>query len=452
MSTGKELAAAKMRAKGVDTTAIKIFENYWDYLASGATGMIPEDTITPLTTLDALDESVVATDDDLAALEHTIHIKLNGGLGTSMGLSGPKSLLPVVDGYTFLDIMVNQVLYARYWYGVRLPLIFLDSFNTREATLEALKAYPELAVDDIPLDMMQSEEPKLLQSDLTPATWPANPDLEWCPPGHGDLYPTLLDSGILDLLIDKGFRYASVSNGDNLGAAPSPVLAGWFARTGAPFASEITLRTPMDLKGGHLARRKSDGRLILRESAQTPPEEMVYFTDTAIHPYTHCNNLWFDLIALRVKLQETDGVLNLPLIRNSKTVDPKNSDSPAVYQIECAMGAAIESFEGATAIAVPRSRFLPVKTTNELTLLRSDVFEMGDDFIPRATTSPLPVVSLAKVYAKMNDYEARLPYPLSLNECRTLTVEGDWRFGEHVDVIGDVTLGSEGGTVNGRVA
>ena len=446
MSTGKDLAVAKMRAAHVNQTAISIFERYWDQLASGATGLIPEETISPLASPDVLSDSP-ETGEDRDALAQTAIIRLNGGLGTSMGLDKAKTLLPVKDGFTFLDMIVRQVEWARRTYNVKLPLLFLHSFNTRTDVLAALEAYPDLEVDGLGLDMMQSEEPKLLQSDLSPITWPANPKLEWCPPGHGDLYPTLLDSGILDSLIDKGYRYASVSNSDNLGAAPSAQLAGWFARTKAPFATEITLRTPMDVKGGHVAVRKSDGRLILRESAQTPPDEMIYFTDPEIHPYAHCNNLWFDLVALRAKLDETGGVLGLPLIRNAKTVDPTDPSSPAVYQIESAMGAAIECFEGATAVAVPRSRFLPVKTTNELTLLRSDVFEMGDDFIPRARVSPLPVVSLCRQYATIAGFTERMPYPLSLREARTLTVTGDWRFGAGVRIVGDVTLGSEGGIV-----
>ncbi len=443
---GKQLAVAKMRAAEVSPTAIAIFEHYWDQLAQGATGLIPEDTIEPLADPDQLSDQP-ETEADRAALAATAIIKLNGGLGTSMGLSKAKTLLPVRDGLTFLDLIVRQVLWARQTYGVRLPLIFLHSFNTRADVLAALEAYPELAVDGLPLDMMQSEEPKLLQSDLTPVEWPANPKLEWCPPGHGDLYPTLLDSGMLDALIGAGYRYASVSNSDNLGAAPSAQLAGWFARTGAPFATEITPRTPMDVKGGHIARRKSDGRLILRESAQTPKDEMKFFTDAAIHPYAHCNNLWFDLAALRAKLEQTGGVLRLPLIRNAKTVDPRDPASPAVYQIESAMGAAIESFEGATAIAVPRSRFLPVKTTNELSLLRSDVFSLGDDHIPRATIDPLPVVTLAKPYATIAGFEQRLPHALGLRQAHTLDVRGDWSFGRDVQVTGDVTLGEEGGVV-----
>ena len=446
MSTGKDLAVAKMHAAHVNHTAISIFSHYWDQLASGATGLIPEDTITPLTSPDVLSD-VPETEEDRDALAATVIIKLNGGLGTSMGLDKAKTLLPAKDGLTFLDIIVRQVQWARRTYQVKLPLLFLHSFNTRTDVLAALEAYPDLEVDGLGLDMMQSEEPKLYQSDLGPVSWPANPKLEWCPPGHGDLYPTLLDSGILDLLIEAGYRYASVSNSDNLGAAPSAQLAGWFARTGAPFATEITPRTPMDVKGGHVARRKSDGRLILRETAQTPADEMVYFTDPEIHPYAHCNNLWFDLVALRAKLDETGGVLGLPLIRNAKTVDPTDPSSPAVYQIESAMGAAIECFEGATAVAVPRSRFLPVKTTNELTLLRSDVFVMGEDYIPRTSVSPLPVVSLCREYVTIAGFEKRLPCPLSLREARTLTVSGDWFFGSDVRVIGDVRLGPEGGTI-----
>ena len=435
-----------MRAAHVNRTAISIFEDYWDQLASGATGLIPENTIIPLTSPDVLSPAP-ETEEDRDALAATAVIKLNGGLGTSMGLDKAKTLLPAKDGHTFLDIIVRQVQWARRAYNVKLPLLFLHSFNTQADVLEALESYPDLEVDGLGLDMMQSEEPKLLRSDLSPVSWPANPKLEWCPPGHGDLYPTLLDSGILDSLIEAGYRYASVSNSDNLGAAPSARLAGWFARTGAPFATEITLRTPMDVKGGHVARRKSDGRLILRETAQTPPDELKYFTNPDVHPYAHCNNLWFDLVALRAKLDETGGVLRLPLIRNAKTVDPTDPASPAVYQIESAMGAAIECFEGATAAAVPRSRFLPVKTTNELTLLRSDVFEMGEDFIPRTSISPLPVVSLCRQYATIAGFEERMPYPLSLRDARTLTVAGDWRFGAGVRVVGDVRLGPEGGIV-----
>ncbi|MCL2483482.1 MAG: UTP--glucose-1-phosphate uridylyltransferase [Propionibacteriaceae bacterium] len=448
MNTGKQLAVAKMRAAGVGATAIAIFADYWDQLASGATGVIPEASIAPMATPDTITDLDSATPEDREALARTAIIKLNGGLGTSMGLDKAKSLLPVRDGLTFLDIIVRQVRWARQQYGIRLPLVFLHSFSTRADVLEALEAYPDLPVGDLPVDMMQSEEPKLLRSDLTPVEWPADPLLEWCPPGHGDLYPTVKDSGILDALIDAGFQYVSVSNSDNLGAAPSPALAGWFARTGAPFATEITSRTPMDVKGGHIAVRRSDGRLILRESAQTLPGEMKYFTDPAIHPYAHCNNLWFDLAALRTKLEDTGGVLRLPLIRNAKVVDPTDPASPAVFQIESAMGAAIESFEGARAIAVPRSRFLPVKTTNELTLLRSDVFELGEDSIPRATVSPLPVITLSSAYATISACEQRIPSPLSLRGAHTFRVDGDWSFGTIVRIIGDVHLTNEGGSIH----
>src|SRR5690606_22911898 len=132
-------------------------------------------------------------------------------------------------------------------------------------------------------------------------------------------------SGILDLLLEKGFRYASVSNSDNLGAAPNAEIAGWFAASGAPYAAELCRRTANDRKGGHLEIRKADGQLILRDTAQTSDEEMHFFTDEHRHPYFHTNNLWFDLQVLRDALAERDSVLGLPLIKNSKTVDPSDS-------------------------------------------------------------------------------------------------------------------------------
>ena len=252
-------------------------------------------------------------------------IKLNGGLGTSMGMDKAKSLLRVREDKTFLDLIVDQVRAARAAYGVKLPLVFMNSFRTHDDTLDALSGYPDLAVDGLELDFVQSQEPKLRADDLSPVEWPADPTLEWCPPGHGDLYPSLSSSGVLDRLLGLGYRYASVSNSDNLGAAPDATIAGWFAARGAPYAAEICRRTAADRKGGHLAVRRSDQQLILRDTAQTAPEEMHFFTDEHRHPYFHCNNLWFDLEVLARTLAERDSVLGLPLIRNEKTVDPADS-------------------------------------------------------------------------------------------------------------------------------
>jgi len=442
---GLRLAQEKMAAAGVNETAIEVFTHYYRQLEEGFTGIIHESSILPMTDPPQLAD--VEFDEAAAreALDATVIVKLNGGLGTSMGMDKAKSLLPVRDGKSFLDIVVQQVLSARERWGARLPLLLLDSFNTREDTLAALAAYPNLVVEGLPLDMLQSQEPKLRVDDLTPVEVHSDPKLEWCPPGHGDLYPTLLDSGILDQLIDHGFRYANVSNSDNLGAAPNAALAAWFAASGAPYAAEVCVRTAMDRKGGHLAVRKSDNRLILRDTAQTAPEEMHYFTDEFHHPYFHTNNLWFDLAALRDLLVERRGVLGLPLIRNVKTADPKDPSTPEVYQIETAMGAAVEVFEGAQAIAVPRGRFLPVKTTNELLLLRSDVYQLADDGVLTMVPEAAPVVTLGGRYKKIADFEARFPAGApSLKESRSLKVEGDWTFGADVHVTGDVTLEDTG--------
>ena len=252
----------------------------------------------------------------------------------------------------FWDIIVDQVRHARAAYGVKLPLIFMNSFRTHDDTLAALAAYDDLAVDGLELDFVQSQEPKLRADDLSPVKRPADPSLEWCPPGHGDLYTSLVSSGVLDRLVSLGYRYAMVSNSDNLGAAPDATLAGWFAASGAPYAAEVCRRTAADRKGGHLAIRKADQRLILRDTAQTAKAEMDYFTDEHRHPYFHTNNLWFDLQALARILAERNAVRACPLIKNVKTVDPADPESPEVIQIESAMGAAVEVFEGATAIGV----------------------------------------------------------------------------------------------------
>ena len=435
-------ATHKMREAGVSPAAVGAFEYYFEQLASGNAGVVPEAEITPLTELPRLDDVEVDEQAARDALAATAIIKLNGGLGTSMGMTKAKTLLQVRDGMTFLDIIVEQVRKARETYGVKLPLLFMNSFNTHEDTLEALAAHPDVAVDGLPLDFVQSQEPKLDAETLEPVEWSADPKLEWCPPGHGDLYPSLLDTGILEQLLEAGYRYATVTNADNLGASPDPRLAGWFAASGAPFAMEVCRRTDMDRKGGHLAVRKSDGRLILREVAQTPPDDMDDFSNEDRHRFFNTNTLWLDLRALMERLTASGGAIGLPLIANRKTVDPKDPDSTHVIQIESAMGAAIEVFEGATAIQVPRSRFLPVKTTNELLLVRSDVYARDEAGRLVRVAESTPSIKLDPAHYKtIADFEARFPAgPPSLREATSLVVEGDWTFEADVTVRGRTEL------------
>ncbi|MBB1509719.1 UTP--glucose-1-phosphate uridylyltransferase [Tessaracoccus sp. MC1756] len=442
---GLQAARQKMMDAGVPTPAIEVFTRFYHLLESGETGVIREDTIEPLLDPPMLTDVDITDAEARDAIGKTVIIKLNGGLGTSMGLDKAKTLLPVRDGLNFLDLIVRQVLAARERYDARLPLLLMNSFRTDDDTLMHLSRYPELPVEELPLSFVQNQEPKLRADDLTPVAWPADPSLEWCPPGHGDLYPALEGSGVLDALLEAGFRYACVSNGDNLGAAPNATIAGWFAKSGAPYAAELCRRTINDKKGGHLAVRKADGQLILRDTAQTAPEEMDFFTDEHRHPFFHTNNLWFDLQVLKDTLVERGSVLGLPLIRNEKTVDPTDSSSTPVIQVESAMGAAIEVFEGATAICVGRDRFLPVKTTNELLLLRSDVYNLTDEGKLIACTDASPEINLdSRYYKTVQKFAERIPSAPSLRKARSFRVEGDYTFGAGVVVTGDVTLPDPG--------
>lgn len=444
--TGLKLAQEKMAAAAVPQQAIDVFSYYYGQLEEGVSGFIPEDTIEPLMDPPMLSDVAVSDEDAAAALEKTVIIKLNGGLGTSMGMDKAKSLLPVRQDKTFLDIIVDQVRHARASYQIQLPLLFMNSFRTHEDTLAALESYDDLAVAGLDLGFLQNQEPKLRADDLTPVEWSADPSLEWCPPGHGDLYTAFATSGVLDRLLSLGYRYASVSNSDNLGAAPNARIAGWFAASGAPYAAEICRRTAADRKGGHLAIRKSDRQLILRDTAQTPKEEMHFFTDEFRHPFFHCNNLWFDLQVLDRTLRERKGVLGLPLIKNEKTVDPGDRSSPKVIQIETAMGAAVEVFEGATAIGVGRDRFLPVKTTSDLLVLRSDAYDLEANGQLTAVADPAPVVDLDDSYYKLiADFDQRFPAGVpSLKEARAFAISGDWSFEADVRVVGEVTLDDQG--------
>jgi UTP--glucose-1-phosphate uridylyltransferase len=437
---GVSAATDKMRADGLPEDAVETFALYETKLREGETGMLPESEIEPLEDLPHAAELPAS---DGSALGEAVVLRLNGGLGTSMGMTKAKSLLEVKEGLSFLDIIVRQVMHMRERHaGAALPLLLMNSFATRDDTLAALRRYPDLQIGDLPIDFMQGRVPKLLEDGFEPVEWRADPSLEWAPPGHGDVYSSLRTSGMLARLLDDGYRYLFLSNSDNLGAVLEPRILDWFAREGFPFLSELTDRTESDRKGGHLARRRDDGRLVLRETAQTPDDDVESFEDISRHRYFNCNNIWVDLEALDRTLDDRDGVLGLPMIVNRKTVDPGDSSSPAVVQLETAMGAAVGVFEGAAAIRVPRARFAPVKKTDDLLVVRSDAYELAEDFTVRLARERAPAVSLdSDCFKLLRDFEQRFSGGVpSLVDCERLTVEGDVSFGRDVKVRGEVIL------------
>lgn len=438
--------AAKMEQAGIKSSAIHAFRSSYAKLLAGETGLLPENTIQRVADLPRLEEISAAPDE--ALLTQTVVIKLNGGLGTSMGLDGPKSLLQVKDGLTFLDFIARQILFLRERHRQRLRFLLMNSFNTSAQTLEFLRHYRELG-EPKDLELMQGLVPKVDAATLRPVAWPANPQLEWCPPGHGDIYPSLVGSGWLDRLLGEGVRFAFVSNADNLGASLDLKLLSYFAQSNKSFLMEVTERTEADKKGGHLARHP-DGRFLLRESAQCHDADASSFQDIQRHRFFNTNNLWIRLDHLKDVLARHGGIVPLPLIKNAKTVDPRDKNSPAVFQLETAMGAAIESFQNSGAINVPRTRFAPVKNTSDLLILRSDACEVTDDWrimlAPELNGRP-PAVDLdGDQYKVLEQFEARFRAIPSLRRCTRLKVRGPVDFASGTTFVGAVEVANSAKT------
>ena len=408
----------------MNTAAQNAFKYNFKMLTSGANLMIPETAISPVDSLPKYEDLSV---EEPELLKKCVIVKLNGGLGTGMGLEKAKSLLDLKEGNTFLDFIALQVNKMRSDYKVNLAFMLMNSFATSADTLEYLSKYSDLATEGLPLEFQQNKAPKIFKDGLAPAAWPTKPECEWCPPGHGDLYPAMVGSGTLDSLLAKGYEYMFVSNSDNLGATMDVKLLTWFAKSGAPFAMECAERTDADKKGGHLASSK-EGGLLLRESAQCPDEDEKEFQNVGKYKFFNTNNLWVNLKELKAAFDKFDGALPLPVINNGKTVDPRDKASPKVLQLETAMGAAISCFPGAAAIQIPRTRFAPVKTTADMLALMSDAYEVTPDHrmvLKEARAGVPPTVKLDDAYKFVDNLKKLVPgAPPSLINCKKFVVEG----------------------------
>jgi len=305
-----------------------------------------------------------------------------------------------------------------------LGFVLMNSFSTESDTRKALRKYRDLGQWNR-MNMLQNKVPKLLCDGFGPSTYEKNPSDEWCPPGHGDLYAALMGSGKLDALIKEGKEYVFVSNSDNLGATLDLKLLQYFANEDAGFMMEVAERTDADKKGGHLAK-KGDG-LILRESAQCPDADEKAFQDVTKHKFFNTNNLWFKLSDVKKVMDSKGGVMELPMIRNSKTVDPKDDTTAKVFQLETAMGAAIANFGARSrAVIVDRTRFAPVKKCDDLLNLRSDAYEVTSDHrlqLIAARNGVPPTVGLGDTYKKIGEFDKLTSVSVpSMKDCKSLTM------------------------------
>lgn len=489
----------KMMQAHVGLSCQKTFLENLRVLEGGESTLIPEDSILPVTNIIDLSQIDSCIDNPQKFLKRLVILKLNGGLGTGMGLNTPKSLLEIKNKQTIMDFIVHHIMWLQKLHGISLKncscqasattsrkvvsssmnlgngtaaspittstatatthmeqfslrFMLMNSFKTSAPTKEYLSMkYPHFfsaASLHHRVELMQNQVPKILQNSFLPVEWPPNPTLEWVPPGHGDIYCALYETSMLDKLTDEGFEYLFISNSDNLGGTVDLRILQWMDAKNIPFIMEVCQRNKGDRKGGHLARLKENpSQFILRESCQCSPDEINHFQDIQRHQYFNTNNIWVHLPTLKKKMMAMNGnIFRLPVLQNRKTVDPNIPSSPKVFQLETALGAAISLFPDAAAIVVPRDRFIPVKSCADLLVVRSDAYLVTPDeklvLNPKCNGSP-PIVLLDDYYQLLKHFEELIPYGVpSLVGCTRLSINGKAQFGGGSGIIlqGDVTI------------
>lgn len=380
--------------------------------------------------------SIEHTEEDADNLHKLAVLKLNGGLGTSMGCVGPKSVIEVRDGQSFLDLSVRQIEYLNRTYDADVPLLLMNSFNTNDDTAKVIKKYQGHRIRVKTFN--QSRFPRIFKDSLLPVPQSFDDDLNcWYPPGHGDLFESLVESGELDALLAQGREILFVSNGDNLGATVDIKILSHMLATGAEYIMELTDKTRADVKGGTLI--SYDGQVRLLEIAQVPKEHVEEFKSIKKFKNFNTNNLWINLKAIK-RLVEADAIQS-EIIPNDKSVTIKGTDYN-VLQLETAVGAAIRHFKGAHGVVVPRSRFLPVKTCSDLLLVKSDLFylEHGALKIDPSRYGANPLIKLGSHFKKVSGFQQRIPHMPKILELDHLTITGNVSIGKGVQLKGTVII------------
>ncbi len=429
-----ESLTQKLREKAVNQNVINSFLNSYNQHLNSATAHIPWSSITPLSGHDY--HYIQNLTPNLHQLgiqnSHKVAIlKLNGGLGTTMKCSGPKSALKMGENTTFLDLITEQITIIRNRYRAPFPVIFLNSTATSEPTKAILKNKLDFT------ELLQNEFPRLTADRHDAFTYPECPEQEWAPPGHGDVLFSLVNSGLAQTLVDQKFRYLFISNADNLGPTFEPKILGFMINKELDFLMETTPKTSADVKGGTLVHIHN--KLSLLERAQVAKEDIEKFENSEEMTVFNTNTIWLDLESLLAK-SRLDPLISLPVIQNHKVINGK-----PIIQLETAIGSGISYFDHTAAIVVDRNRFFPVKKTSDLLVVSSDLVQLDPHTKtlighPSILQNGYPVINFDDRLSSVDGYQTTFEHVPSLIGLEELTIEGRFIFGENVHLSGKVSL------------
>ncbi|KYQ93226.1 UDP-glucose pyrophosphorylase [Tieghemostelium lacteum] len=363
-------------------------------------------------------------------LSKLVVIKLNGGLGTRMGCKGAKSSIELAPGISFLDMTVAHIEQMNQDYDVDIPLVIMNSFKTDSETTKTIEKYKTHRVTI--KTFCQSKFPKMYKDTLNLVPKPNTPlnAKEWYPPGSGDVFRSLQRSGLFDELLAAGKEYIFISNIENLGAIVDVQLLNHIHLQKIEFGIEVTNRISTDSTGGILMSYRD--KLHLLELSQVKADKLKIFKD---FKYWNTNNIW-------VNMKSTQALLKADKLSLDWIVAYPTENHTQLVQLETPAGMGIQCFENSCAIFVPRDRYRPIKSTSQLLLAQSNLFQFdhGQVKLSSKRDGDVPLVKLGEEFQSISDYEKRFKSIPDIIELDHLTVSGDVYFGSKVTLKGTVII------------
>ena len=373
-------------------------------------------------------------------LQELVVCRFNGGLGTSMQCTLPKSSISVTADKNFLDLAIDQLNYFEIANKTSLPLLLMNSFYTTAQTKLAIKKYnkPNLQIFE------QSCYPRLAENLKNGDTTPLSKKelgIQACyPPGHGDFFLKFQDSGLLKKFISQGKKYLFLSNIDNLGALVDFTILNYLAENDCPFLMEVTKKLQNDIKGGSLLKNKTSNRIKLVETAELAQlsQEQLNSLKGKLNIF-NTNNIWINLISLEKQLKQKSW--RLDLVQNRKKIAGRN-----ILQLETIIGSAISNFKQAKLLEVPRDRFIPVKKVSDLLLVRSNLFKLnksaGFKFQEQKPFQDFPQLDLGDINS-ISQFEKSFAFIPDILDLKSLSLQGEIYFSKGIKLKGRIVIKSK---------